>query len=86
MTNYDDSESFRVASGELKAFIERIEALESEKADIADMVKEVFAEMKASGYDVKAAREILKIRKSNPDDVAEQEAIIDMYKEALNMK
>ena len=77
--------SYRVASDELRQFIERIERLEQEKKDISDQIREVFAESKARGYDSKAMRAILRIRKREPDDVAEEEAIVDMYRQALGM-
>ena len=64
---------------------ERIERLEAEKKDIADQVKEVMAELKGRGYDVKAVREILKLRKRDADEIAEEEAVLEMYKEALGM-
>lgn len=74
-----------VTGQELRQFIERVERLEAEKAEIADQVKEVFAEMKGRGFDVQAIRAILKQRKADPDSVAEQEALIDLYKTALGM-
>ncbi|CAG0911469.1 unnamed protein product [Cyprideis torosa] len=80
-----ESQTYRVAAGELRQFIERIERLEAEKKDIADQIKEVFAESKGRGYDVKAMRSILSLRKRDKDDVAEQEAVIEIYKEALGM-
>ncbi len=75
-----------IAGQEIKQFIERVERLEQEKADIAESIKEVFAEIKGRGLDVKAIRTILKERKADPNDLAEQEAIIDLYKSALGMQ
>ncbi len=77
--------SYKVAAGELRQFVERIERLEAEKKDIADQIREVYAESKARGYDVKAMRSIISLRKRDKDDIAEQEAVIEMYKEALGM-
>ncbi|MFV0385322.1 DUF2312 domain-containing protein [Paracoccus sp. (in: a-proteobacteria)] len=77
--------SYNVTSDELRQFIERIERLEEEKKDIADQIKEVFAESKGRGFDAKAMRAILKIRKREPNDLAEEEAIVEMYKQALGM-
>lgn len=77
--------NYQVAAGELRQFVERIEHLEQEKKDIADQIKEVYAESKSRGYDQKALRTIVSLRKKDKDDVAEQEAIIQMYKEALGM-
>lgn len=77
--------SYKVAAGELRQFVERIERLEQEKKDLAEQVREIYAESKARGYDIKALRAIISLRKRDKDDIAEQEAIIDMYKEALGM-
>jgi uncharacterized protein (UPF0335 family) len=74
-----------VAADELKAFIERIERLEEEKAGIAGDIKEVFAEMKGSGFDAKAVRQILRIRKKDHAERQEEEAILDLYMQALGM-
>ena len=73
------------AGEELRQFIERVEHLEAEKKEIADQVKEVMAELKGRGYDVKAVREIVKLRKRDADDIAEEEAVLDMYRAALGM-
>ncbi|WHZ37646.1 DUF2312 domain-containing protein [Sagittula sp. MA-2] len=77
--------AYGVAAGELKTFIERIERLEEEKKEIADDVKEVFAEAKGRGYDTKVMRKVISLRKRDADDVAEEDAILEMYKAALGM-
>lgn len=69
----------------LRSFVERIERLEEEKKEVADQIKEVFAELKGEGFDASAIRAILKRRKQDPDDIAEQEAIIDLYMSAIGM-
>jgi len=74
-----------VVGAELRQFIERIEQLEAEKKDTADRIKEVFAEMKGRGYLVMPVRSIIKERRRNPDDVAEEQAILDLYRSALGM-
>ena len=74
-----------VAGQELRQFIERYERLEAEKKDIADGQKEVMAEAKGRGYDPKAMRKIIAERKRDANDLAEEEAVIDMYKSALGM-
>jgi uncharacterized protein (UPF0335 family) len=74
-----------VAGEELRQFIERIERLEEEKAGIASDIKEVKAEAKLRGFDVKAITAILRIRKMDADERAEQEAMLELYKEALGM-
>ena len=76
---------YRVAADELRQFIERIERLESEKRDIDDQKKEVFAEAKGRGYDTKVMKEVLKLRRRDADDIAEEEAVLEMYKQALGM-
>ena len=73
------------AKEQLKSFIERIERLEEEKKAIADDIKDVFAEAKANGFDVKALRTILKIRKEDVDERKEHEAIVDLYMQALGI-
>jgi len=74
-----------VAAGELRSFVERYERLESEKKDIADQMKEVMAEAKGRGYDTKALRKIIALRKRDKDDLAEEEAMLELYKSALGM-
>ncbi|MBY5974877.1 DUF2312 domain-containing protein [Ferrimonas balearica] len=77
--------AYRVTAGELRSFIERFERLDAEKKDIADQQKEVMAEAKGRGYDTKVLRKIIALRKREPDDIAEEEAVLEMYKEALGM-
>ena len=77
--------NYRVTADELRQFIERFERLDIEKKDLADQQKEVMAEAKARGYDVKVMRKIISLRKRDRDDIAEEEAILEMYKEALGM-
>ena len=77
--------SYRVTADELRQFIERFERLEQEKKDIMDHQKEVMAEAKGRGYDVKVMRKIIALRKRDQNDIAEEEAVLEMYKEALGM-
>lgn len=81
----DDVASSGVAAEELKQFIERIERLEEEKAGIAGDIKEVMAELKGRGFDTKAVRTILRIRKQDHSERQEQEAILELYMQALGM-
>ncbi len=74
-----------VAGEELRQFIERYERLEAEKKDIADGQKEVMAEAKGRGYDVKVIRKIIAMRKRDKDDLDEEEAMMEMYMAALGM-
>jgi len=83
ITGGDNSQT--VAAGQLRALIERIERLAEEKATIADDMKEVFTEAKGNGFDVKAMRTIIKLRKMDQAERQEEEAIVDLYKAALGM-
>lgn len=74
-----------VARDHLKAFVERIERLEEEKKAIAGDVRDVYAEAKANGYDVKALRSVVRIRAQDTDERKEQEAILETYLHALGM-
>lgn len=77
--------TYRVTADELRQFIERFERLEAEKKDIADQQKEVMAEAKGRGYDTKVMRKLIALRKRDRDDIAEEEAVLQMYREALGM-
>jgi uncharacterized protein (UPF0335 family) len=77
--------SCRVTADELRQFIERIERLDAEKKDLAEQQKEVMAEAKGRGYDTKVMRKLITLRKRDQNDIAEEEAILEMYKEALGM-
>jgi len=84
-TNPTPDAAYGVAAGELRQLVERIERLEAEKKDVADQIKEVMAEAKGRGYDVKVLRKVIALRKRDRDDVAEEEAVLEMYKAALGM-
>ncbi len=77
--------SYRVTADELRQFIERIERLDAEKKDLAEQQKEVMAEAKGRGYDTKVMRKVIALRKRDENDIAEEEAVLEMYKEALGM-
>lgn len=85
MTENTPDSTYRVASDELRAFVERMERLEAEKKDIADQQKEVMAEAKSRGYDTKVLRKVIALRKKDPQELSEEEAILELYKEALGM-
>lgn len=74
-----------VAADQLKSYIERIEKLTEEKAEIASFIKDVFSEAKGNGYDVKALKEVIKLRKLEASEREEQEYMIDVYKRALGL-
>ena len=75
--------TMEVARDQLRSFIERIERLEEEKKTIADDVKDVYAEMKGTGFDTKAVRQIIRLRKKDQAERQEEEAILDLYLSAL---
>ncbi|GGG82057.1 hypothetical protein GCM10011415_34640 [Salipiger pallidus] len=85
MQDESSDNSYGVAAGELRSFIERYERLEAEKKEVADQQKEVMAEAKGRGYDTKVMRKVIALRKRDKDDIAEEEAVLEMYKAALNM-
>ena len=78
--------AYGVAAEELRSFVERYERLDLEKKDIADQQKEVMAEAKGRGYDTKVLRKVVALRKRDKDDIAEEEAVLEMYKAALGME
>ena len=77
---------YSISADQLKAFIERIERLEEEKATISSDIRDVYSEAKAVGYDGKTIRQVIKIRKMDHDDFQEQEAMLEVYMKALKMR
>jgi len=84
-TETDSFSTTTVAAGQLKALIERIERLEEEKKDVADQIKEVYAEAKANGFDTKTLRKVVSLRKKPTEERQEEEALLDLYLSALGM-
>jgi uncharacterized protein (UPF0335 family) len=80
-----DDAAFNTESGQLKAFIERLERLEEEKLGIQGDIKDVFAELKGQGFDVKAVKALLKIRKQDHSERQEHEAILELYMQAVGL-
>ena len=74
-----------VAGQRLRSFLERVERLEEEKAELAEDIKEVYAEAKGVGFDVKTMRRIIKLRKMEPEKRREEDEILDLYKSAIGM-
>jgi uncharacterized protein (UPF0335 family) len=74
-----------IAGDRLKSFIERIERLEEERRALSNDIKEVYAEAKGNGFDVKIMRQVIRLRRMDKDDLDEQDALIDVYKRALGM-
>lgn len=77
--------AYNVTADELRQFIERYERLEAEVKDLKDNQKEVMQEAKGRGYDTKVMRKVIALRKRNRDDIAEEEAVLEMYMSALGM-
>ena len=74
-----------VAADQLRAFVERIERLEEEKKALNDDIKDVYAEAKGSGYDVKVLRQVIRLRKQDSNERQEMESLLDLYLHALGM-
>lgn len=70
---------------QLKGLIERIERLEQEKATISEHIRDVYAEAKGFGFDIKIIRQVIKIRKMDRQELEEQEELLDIYRQALDM-
>ena len=79
------ADPYTVTADELRQFIERFEQLESEKQDAAEQQKELMAEAKGRGYDTKVMRKVIALRKRKPEEIAEEEAVLEMYRQALGM-
>lgn len=79
------SDTNLIARDQLKAFVERIERLEEEKKTISEDIRDVYAEAKGNGYDTKALRKIVALRKKDQQERAEEEAILELYMQALGM-
>ena len=75
----------QATADELRQFVERFERLEAEKKEISDQQKEVMAEAKGRGYDTKVLRKIIALRKRDHNELAEEEAVLELYKSALGM-
>lgn len=76
---------YSITADELRQFIERFEQLESEKKEVLEQQKELMAEAKGRGYSTKIMRRIIALRKRRPDEIAEEEAVLELYKSALGM-
>jgi uncharacterized protein (UPF0335 family) len=80
-----EPEAGGIAADRLRSIIERIERLEEERKALANDIKDIFAEAKSAGFDVKVIRQILSIRKKEPAEVEEQQSLLDLYMRALGM-
>ena len=81
----DDVSTTSVAADQLRSIIERVERLEDEKKEVAEQIKEVFAEAKANGFDTKTLRKVISLRKKALEERQEEEAMLDLYLHALGM-
>jgi uncharacterized protein (UPF0335 family) len=80
-----DTEVGGIAADRLRSIIERVERLEEERKALASDIKDIYAEAKSAGFDVKVIRQIISIRKQEPAEVEEQETLLDLYRRALGM-
>lgn len=85
-TETESDEQFNATAGRLRSFIERVERLEEEKQALTDDIKEVWGEAKGDGFDCAVLKKIVAMRKKDPADLAEYEAILETYKSALGME
>ncbi|MFL1462426.1 DUF2312 domain-containing protein [Roseococcus sp. DSY-14] len=81
----DTKEVGGIAADRLRSIIERIERLEEERKSLADDIKDIYAEAKSAGFEVKVVRQIIRLRKQEPAEVEEQETLLDLYRRALGM-
>lgn len=81
----EDAEPGGIAKERLRSIVERVERLEDERKGLADDIKDVLAEAKSAGFDVKVIRQVLRLRRQEPAEVEEQETLLDLYKRALGM-
>ncbi|MBF0348777.1 MAG: DUF2312 domain-containing protein [Magnetococcales bacterium] len=77
--------SDEIAADQLLRFIDRIERLEEEKTEVATQIRDVYAEAKSQGFDPKIMRQIVRLRKRDPNEIEEEETILHLYKQALGM-
>ena len=82
---HDDARVGNIAGDRLRSLIERIERLEEERKALGSDIKDIYAEAKSAGFDVKVMRQIIRIRKQEPAEVEEQETLLDVYRRALGM-
>ena len=83
--NEEGHNSGNVSAERLRSLVERIERLESERTALGSDIKDIYAESKSAGFDVKVMRQLIRIRKQEPADVEEQETLLDVYRRALGM-
>ncbi len=84
-TKFDETKTGGIAADRLRSLIDRIERLEEERKALGSDIKDIYAEAKSAGFDVKVMRQLIRIRKQEPADVEEQETLLDVYRRALGM-
>ncbi len=84
-TEKSETEVGGIAGDRLRSLIERIERLEEERKSLGSDIKDIYAEAKSAGFDVKVMRQIISLRKKEPAEVEEQETLLDLYRRALGM-
>jgi uncharacterized protein (UPF0335 family) len=82
---HNSAAGINISVERLRSLIERIERLEEERKTLSSDIKDIFAEAKSAGYDARVLRELIRIRKQDPDDVEAQETLLDVYRRALGM-
>lgn len=80
-----DDQTYGIAADRLRSLVERIERLEEERKALAGDIKDIYAEAKSAGFDVKVLRQIIRLRRQDQAEVEEQESLLDLYKRALGM-
>ena len=78
------SDTVGIAGDRIRSFVERVEQIESELRDLAEGKKEVFAEAKGEGFDIKVLKEIIKLRKQDQDERDEHDTLLDVYMRAMD--
>jgi uncharacterized protein (UPF0335 family) len=84
-TRSNEPKSGGIAADRLHSIVERIERLEEERKALGNDIKDIYAEAKSAGFDVKVLRQIIKLRKQEPAEIEEQETLLDVYRRALGM-
>ena len=74
-----------ISAGQLRSFVEKIENLEQDKAELMGTIRDVFAEAKSEGFDVGVMRQLLKLRRMKKEELAEQEGLLEIYRQALGI-
>ena len=81
----DETQAGGIAADRLRSLVDRIERLEEERKALGNYIKDIYSEAKSAGFDVKVLRQLIRIRKQEPAEIAEQETLLDVYRRALGM-